>query len=31
VRRERGQHFHADPRKYGHLRPEDKEDSDGLL
>jgi len=21
--RERGQHFHADPREYGHLRPED--------
>lgn len=26
VRRERGQQFHADPRKFGHLRPE--EDSD---
>ena len=26
VRRERGQQFNADPRKYGHLRPE--EDSD---
>lgn len=25
VRRERGQHFHADPRKCGHVRPEERE------
>lgn len=25
VRRERGQQYHADPRKYGHVRPEERE------